>query len=578
MASYWEKRRAQMMYEQMKIAEKAASELGLEYLKTAKYIDKLIKDCYGRIKNNYNITDNEVLSLLESTNIDSYAKLLEMVKLKKFPQELIDYLSSPGQKLKFERLLNTKNNIEAAIGKLSDTQNAITTNALKEIAKDSYYKSIYEVQKHTGLGFSFNEWDEELFSKLARKKWSGENYSTRIWNNRDKLAEIIKGEIMQGFIAGKTQDEMYDVIINEFAVSNSNARRLIRTESCYASNEMEMQSYSECDIEKYIFVATLDLRTSDICASLDGKVFDVKDAMPGKNMPPMHPWCRSTTIEYVDDETLKSMKRRARDPVTGKNITVPANMTYAEWHKKFVEGNEDAIINRKMIKNDSIDNKQYTKYLERLGKDYAGKNVEEFKKIKYTNPEKYAIMKAQYKGVGYYNKVILNETSVTNLVSEIAKSNNMELVGLENRIKSKDSYLEKIAREYKTGYTYEVKDILRYTMTAPPDELLNKTLDSIKLFNDMDGNVYQVKNLWINKKNPYNGINTYVKDAVGNKFEVQYHTVDSFEAKQNAHKLYEKIRKGNLSSEDMRKITEEMRNVFNSVAVPKGIEEVKSYG
>lgn len=575
MASYWEKRRAQMMYEQMKIAEKAASELGLEYLKTAKYIDKLIKDCYGRIKNNYNITDNEVLSLLESTNIDSYAKLLEMVKLKKFPQELIDYLSSPGQKLKFERLLNTKNNIETAIGKLSDTQNVITTNALKEIAKDSYYKSIYEVQKHTGLGFSFNEWDEELFSKLARKKWSGENYSTRIWNNRDKLAEIIKGEIMQGFIAGKTQDEMYDVIINEFAVSNSNARRLIRTESCYASNEMEMQSYSECDIEKYIFVATLDLRTSDICASLDGKVFDVKDAMPGKNMPPMHPWCRSTTIEYVDDETLKSMKRRARDLVTGKNITVPANMTYAEWHKKFVEGNEDAIINRKMIKNDSIDNKQYTKYLERLGKDYAGKNVEEFKKIKYTNPEKYAIMKAQYKGIGYYNKAVAAEPEITKMVMDVAKSSDMGLAGLEYRIKTKESYLEKIAREYAPGYNYEVKDTLRYTMMTTPNDYVQNIKNANNIFKNNHCVITKCRNYWLDNKNPYNGVNTLIQDSKGNKFEVQYHTKESFEIKQQTHELYEKQRVLEEDSREYLSLKKQMYEINSKIKIPKDIQEVK---
>lgn len=575
MVSYWEKRRAQMMYEEMAIAEKAASSLGKEYLKTAKYINKLIKECYGHIKNNYKITDNEVLSIMKSANIDSYNKLIEVVKRKDFPQELIDYLSSPNQRIKFERMLQQKSNIDAAITRLSNIQNTTTADTIKEVAKDSYYRSIFEVQKHTGIGFSFNEWDEELFSKLARKKWSGENYSTRIWNNRDKLAEIIKGEIMQGFIAGKTQDEMYDVIINEFAVSNSNARRLIRTESCYASNEMEMQSYSECDIEKYIFVATLDLRTSDICASLDGKVFDVKDAMPGKNMPPMHPWCRSTTIEYVDDETLKSMKRRARDPVTGKNITVPANMTYAEWHKKFVEGNEDAIINRKMIKNDSIDNKQYTKYLERLGKDYAGKNVEEFKKIKYTNPEKYAIMKAQYKGIGYYNKAVAAEPEITKMVMDVAKSSDMGLAGLEYRIKTKESYLEKIAREYAPGYNYEVKDTLRYTMMTTPNDYVQNIKNANNIFKNNHCVITKCRNYWLDNKNPYNGVNILIQDSKGNKFEVQYHTKESFEIKQQTHELYEKQRVLEEDSREYLSLKKQMYEINSKIKIPKDIQEVK---
>lgn len=334
--SYWEKRRAQMMYEQMEIAENAANKIGIEYLKIAKAVHKQIVDSYNNTVNNFNIADGQIKGLVENNNISSYEELIALLKRNNAPTELIDYLSRPGQKHKYQKLIESINNINTAIDKLTQSQELLTTKALMEVSKDSYYRSIYEIQKHTSLGFSFNEWDEELFNKFAKSKWSGENYSKRIWNNRDKLAETVKNEILQGFIAGKTQNEMYDVIISHFATSNFNARRLIRTESCYAANEMEMQSYAECDIESYIFVATLDLKTSDVCASLDGQVFRVKDAMPGKNMPPMHPWCRSTTIEYTSPEALSKMKRRARDPITGKNIIVPADMKYEEWYDKYV--------------------------------------------------------------------------------------------------------------------------------------------------------------------------------------------------------------------------------------------------
>lgn len=574
--SYWEKRRAEMMYEQMEIAENAASTLGMEYLRTAKYIDKQINECYGRIKNNYKITDNEVLSFMKNHDIDSYAKLISLVKTKNFPTELIDYLSGPGQRMKFEKLLNTSTNIQMTINNLSETQYLATTNALKDVAKDSYYRSIYEVQKHTGLGFSFNEWDEKLFTKLAKSKWSGANYSDRIWKNRDKLAQTVKDEILQGFIAGKTQDEMYDTIIKEFASSNFNARRLIRTESCYASNEMEMQSYAECDIEKYVFVATLDLRTSDVCAALDGKVFNVADAIPGTNMPPMHPWCRSTTIEYIDDETLNRMKRRARDPVTGKNITVSADMTYKEWNRKFVEGNEKAIINSKKIKNNEADNKQYEKYLERLGEQYAGKNIDEFKKMKYTNPEKYAIMKAQYKGVGYYNKAVAAEPKITKMVTEVAKNCNMDLTGLEYQIKTKESYLDKIAREYAPGYHYEVKDTIRYTMLSSTDDYVENVKKACSTLNNNNcTTIIKKKNYWIDDRNPYNGINTLLQDVNGTKFEIQYHTPESFDIKQKAHVLYEKQRVLEEDSMEYLSLKKQMYEMNNKIEIPKNIQEVR---
>ena len=55
---------------------------------------------------------------------------------------------------------------------------------------------------------------------------------------------------------------------------------------------------------------------------LDGKVFKTTDAQVVVNFPPMHPWCRSVTIANIDDDTLKTLDRRA-----GKE-KVSANMTY----------------------------------------------------------------------------------------------------------------------------------------------------------------------------------------------------------------------------------------------------------
>lgn len=574
---YWINRRAEMMYEQMELAEKAADKISGEYYKVAKYIDKKLSDSFSRVVTRLGVSDKDILDIIKKAGSTSYQDILRVAKNKGLT-ELVEYLEQPGRKYKYERLIKQLEETNNAIASLKSTGELETTKALKDIAESTYYKSIYEIQSQVGLAFSFAEWDSKLFKKLASGKWSGKNYSKRIWDNTDDLAETLKSELIQGFIAGKTQREMAKVIMNRFNAGAFDAKRLVRTEGCFIANEMQMQSYSECGIEKYMYVATLDLRTSTICASLDGKIFNVKDGVPGVNMPPMHPFCRSTTITALNEETLKRMQRRARNPVTGKNEIVPAGMTYKEWYAKYVEGNREAVVNAQAIKNMASDEKQYNKYLERMGKQYAGKSLKGFQNIKYTNPEKYAIMKAQYKGLGYYDKAVLAEPKVTAMMEQIAKNNDMELVGLKNRIKGKESYLDKIAREYQPGYHYEVKDVLRYTMVSPSKKMAEKTLESMETLKKSGANVYQVKNLWLNSKNPYNGINTFVQDMDGNKFEVQYHTKASYEAKQKTHKLYEDIRKGNLSSDDMQKLTEEMQKVFDSVKVPKGIERVKSHG
>lgn len=115
------------------------------------------------------------------------------------------------------------------------------------------------------------------------------------------------------------------------------ARRLVRTESAYVANAAQSRAYDEAGIERYRFVATLDSRTCECCAALDGKVFELANAKPGTNYPPMHPFCRSTTIADFGEEELAGLERRARDK-DGNTVRVPADMTYENWHREFVEG------------------------------------------------------------------------------------------------------------------------------------------------------------------------------------------------------------------------------------------------
>ncbi len=77
-----------------------------------------------------------------------------------------------------------------------------------------------------------------------------------------------KQELLINLVTGRTDSEVADIIANKVCPGASNARRLVRTESCNLANQMEMQSYEECGIETYIYVATLDLKTSTVCRKI----------------------------------------------------------------------------------------------------------------------------------------------------------------------------------------------------------------------------------------------------------------------------------------------------------------------
>jgi SPP1 gp7 family putative phage head morphogenesis protein len=213
-----------------------------------------------------------------------------------------------------------------------------TTALLKEVIPEAYYHTIFDIAQGAGVQPQFSAVNSKLIDKIINENWSGENYSKRIWKNTNKLAESVREVLTEAAMNGESIYKTSRKLSEAFNTTAYNAQRLIRTETTYAANQAEMLSYKELDIERYEFVATLDTRTSPICQKQDGKIYEVKEAKAGVNLPAMHPNCRSTTIPYFEDGMPKL--RAARDE-NGKRITVPASMKYDEWYKKYIEPYEN---------------------------------------------------------------------------------------------------------------------------------------------------------------------------------------------------------------------------------------------
>ena len=86
--------------------------------------------------------------------------------------------------------------------------------------------------------------------------------------------------------------------------------------------------------ERFEIVATLDSHTSEICRELDGHVEEMKNYEPGVTAPPFHPWCRTTTVPYFDD----NFTERAARGADGKTYYVDSKLNYKDWKKTFVDG------------------------------------------------------------------------------------------------------------------------------------------------------------------------------------------------------------------------------------------------
>jgi SPP1 gp7 family putative phage head morphogenesis protein len=110
------------------------------------------------------------------------------------------------------------------------------------------------------------------------------------------------------------------------AVADNQVITLVRTSVNQVANTASQQVYeANQDItKKYRYVATLDTRTSAICAALDGQEFEY-----GKGpMPPQHFNCRSTTVPIIDSDILPPSTTATR---ASKDGQVPINQSYGQW-------------------------------------------------------------------------------------------------------------------------------------------------------------------------------------------------------------------------------------------------------
>lgn len=336
-----------------------------------------------------------IQSLQDKTSIDEMKRALKAFPKGSNHQKILAELESVAYQARLERLKRLQNELDRTMQQVYKQEKAVNTKHYVDLANEAYYRSIFYIQQSIGLGFSFSAIDEKDIKRVINSRWSGANYSERIWKNTQSLARDLKEELLINLLTGRTDREAAEIIANKYAQGASNARRLVRTESCNLVTQMDMLSYEECGIETYIFTATLDVKTSTVCRELDRKRFPVAEQQAGKNCPPMHPWCRSTTICDISPETLAQMKRRARDPETGKTYMVPADMTYKQWHEQYVEKNPDKRLAERKQRNKKTDNEQFQRYRKILGKD-APETLDSFQTMKYTDSEKWNAKKREF--------------------------------------------------------------------------------------------------------------------------------------------------------------------------------------
>lgn len=334
---YWQKREKEKLNKGIKDCNKLSKELQSQYKKAGKEIEKEINNLFVKYAKENNLTYKEASTYLTSdefkiwrTDIKGYLEMIE-----DNPEILLE-LNTLAMKSRITRLEALQYEIDKQLNKLNIEAEKGTKKLLTQTLKDDYYKNVYNISKEKGFLANFSGIDNKTIERVLSYEWSGSNYSDRIWENKRLLSKTIKNEMTQMIIRGESSKKVAQRVATRMNASYKNAVRLVQTEHSYVMEQANKITYEDLKIEKYQFLATPDERTCKVCGNLDLKIFNVKDMIHGKNCSPMHPSCRCTSLLYYEDEEDENSTRFARDK-NGKRIEIPANMTFNEWKKKYIE-------------------------------------------------------------------------------------------------------------------------------------------------------------------------------------------------------------------------------------------------
>ncbi|WP_225428332.1 minor capsid protein [Levilactobacillus enshiensis] len=433
--NYWERRAVWLEQQQHDKGDKHIDALIQAYLQAQKYLVNESKQIYTRYLDKSDLTEAEVARILNTqVTPDQLVVLHQMIKSvedKAVKKQLQTYLDGLAVKHRITQaeLLRAKSYVVAK--QLADVQLKESEPYYIDVMQDAYNRAtaesiIGQTQK------DFNVYQGDVVPDIDRKReqiqfvnpksgdvihkvdvsadkpithlkelstdyvkqsldepWEGCNYSQRIWDNTDGLAKRLQTLFAAKQMSGMSERDMAQALMKEFSVGAYQARRLIRTESAYISNQARLHAWKGHHVEEYSLLAVLDFRTSNICRHMDGKVFKVKDAkVAGKegNYPPFHPFCRTIAVAHFT-KSKHGGYRTARDPIVDKAIKIPADATYRDWEKMLLNkhGKQDVQLMQKKIANQSSDIEQYRRYQSVLGNKNVAKTFDDFQTMKYTD-------------------------------------------------------------------------------------------------------------------------------------------------------------------------------------------------
>lgn len=225
---------------------------------------------------------------------------------------------------------------------------------MKAFARTESTMSIKSMDRITPAQVKFNTPGlSQLNAIVTAQPFEGKFFKEWFSDLSVSFTDSIMGEVRKGLTIGETIPQLAQRVVGTapadfadgvFAKQMRQAETIVRTTVNHVSSATRQATFDEnSDLIKGVrYVATLDARTSLICAGLDGKVYPLDEGP----RPPMHPNCRSQIVPVLKSAAelglnLKEMSDTQRASMNG---LVSAKQTFGSWLR-----DQDAAIQRDVL-------------------------------------------------------------------------------------------------------------------------------------------------------------------------------------------------------------------------------------
>ncbi|MEQ1136936.1 minor capsid protein [Acinetobacter seifertii] len=286
---------------------------------------------------------NELLTIFNDESALMLAKL----------RDLLDELSD-SEKAALAAGLYTTTNLKEIRDFISGWQTSLNSSLPEPFAVSATAMAVYEANFTAKLygGKIKKPNGEKLFTAAKKVPLVG---GALVDDLLSKIAESARQKveyaIRDGISSGKTNQEIVQRIrvtkkLNYedglLTSTKSDIDRTVRTVRSHVANQAYLDTFNKIGFEYVRFVSVLDGRTTKLCASLDGSVWEVND--PAKRVPPLHPNCRSILVPVekdgqlvgerpfvMDERRVKDIPKDERSQLIGQ---LDANTSFKEFFSK----------------------------------------------------------------------------------------------------------------------------------------------------------------------------------------------------------------------------------------------------